>query len=173
MPWTLIIPSAVLIAGCAAIIVFSKRESYRLLLKNTAESVENITALTRKHIDIYERLYGLIFFFANDLSVEKQKFTADEICGMQELFDLNILVDLEISILMEKANASEKLITERSVSLKNLAEELEDYEKNYAPAIMLFNERIIDVQKKTRNALSKKILSGIGSCLYSPVVFPN
>ena len=74
---------------------------------------------------------------------------------------------------MEKANASEKLITERSVSLKNLTEELEDYEKNYAPAIMLFNERIIDVQKKTRNALSKKILSGIGSCLYSPVVFPN
>ncbi len=137
MPWTLIIPSAVLMVGCLTVVIFSKRESYRLLLKNTAESAETITALTRKHIDIYERLYGLIFFFANDLSVEKQKFAVEETCNMQELFDLNIIIDLEISVLMEKANSSEKLFAERSVSLKNLTEELEEYEKNYAPAIML------------------------------------
>ncbi len=173
MPWTLIIPSAVLMVGCLTVVIFSKRESYRLLLKNTAESAETITALTRKHIDIYERLYGLIFFFANDLSVEKQKFAVEETCNMQELFDLNIIIDLEISVLMEKANSSEKLFAERSVSLKNLTEELEEYEKNYAPAIMLFNERVSEVQKKTRSTLSKKILSGVGICSHSPIVFPN
>ena len=173
MPWTLIIPSAVLMVGCLTVVIFSRRESYRLLLKNTAESAETIAALTRKHIDIYERLYGLIFFFANDLSVEKQKFAVEETCNMQELFDLNIIIDLEISVLMEKANSSEKLFAERSVSLKNLTEELEEYEKNYAPAIMLFNERVSEVQKKTRSTLSKKILSGVGICSHSPIVFPN
>ena len=173
MSWTLIVPPVLLIAGCVAVLVFSRRQNYRLLLKNTAESVESITDLTRRHIDVYERLYGLIFFFANDLSAEKQNFTIGEDPDMQELFDLNILVDLEISILMEKATSSEKLVAERSVSLKNITEELEDYEKNYAPSIMLFNQRVGEVQKKTRNALSKKILSGIGTCTHSPIVFPN
>ena len=173
MPWTLIIPSVLLILGCIAIVVFSKRQNYRLMLKNTEESVETITALTRKHIDLYERLYGLVFFFANDLSVEKQKFAIDETCDMQTLFDLNILIDLELSILMEKANSSEKLAAERSMSLKNLTEELEDYENNYAPAVMLFNQRVNEVQKKTQGTLSKKILTGIGVCTYSPIVFPN
>lgn len=173
MPWALIIPSALLIVGCIAVIIFSRRENYRLLLKNTAESAEDITNLTRNHIDIYERLYALVFFFANDLSVEKEKFSVEQSCDMQELFDLNILIDLEISILLEKANASEKLIAERSVSLKNLTQELEEYEKNYAPAIMLFNQRVSDLQKKTRSTLSKKILKGIGICSYSPIVFPN
>lgn len=173
MPWTIIIPSALLVVGCLTVFVFSKRENYRLLLKNTAESAESITSLTRTHIDIYERLYGLVFFFANDISVEKQKFTVEDNGDMQELFDLNILIDLEVSILLEKANASEKLIAERSVSLKNLTEELEEYEKNYAPAIMLFNQRVGEIQKRTRSALSKRILKGIGVCLHSPIVFPN
>ena len=173
MPWALIIPCILLAAGCIAVLVFSRRENYRLLLKNANESAENITALTRSHIAIYERLYGLIFFFANDLSAEKQTFAFEENSDMQELFDLNILIDLEISILAEKANSSEKLISERSVSLRNLTEELEEYEKNYAPAIILFNRRVSDIQKKTRNALSKKILKGIGTCVYSPIVFPN
>ena len=173
MSWTLIVPPVLLIAGCVAVLIFSRRQNYRLLLKNTAESVESITDLTRKHIDVYERLYGLIFFFANDLSVEKQNFTLGEDPDMQELFDLNILIDLEISILMEKATSSEKLVAERSVSLKNITEELEEYEKNYAPAIMLFNQRVGEVQKKTRSALSRKILSGIGVCTHSPIVFPN
>lgn len=173
MPWELVVPSVLLLISCLIIVVFSRRQNYRLLMKNTAESVESITDLTRRHIDIYERLYGLIFFFANDLSVEKQKFALGEDFDMQELFDLNILVDLEISILMEKASSSEKLVAERSVSLKNITEELEEYEKNYAPAIMLFNQRVDKVHKKTRNTLSRKILSGIGVCTHSPIVFPN
>jgi hypothetical protein len=173
MSWALIVPPVLLIAGCVAVLIFSRRQNYRLLLKNTAESVESITDLTRRHIDVYERLYGLIFFFANDLSAEKQNFALGEGSDMQELFDLNILVDLEISILMEKATSSEKLVAERSVSLKNITEELEDYEKNYAPAIMLFNQRVGEVQKKTRSTLSRKILSGIGVCTHSPIVFPN
>lgn len=173
MPWTLIVPTALLVAGCLIVTVFSKRESHRLMLKNISESAESITELTRKHIDIYERLYGLIFFFANDLSVDKQKFTVSENGDMQELFDLNILIDLEISALSETADSSEKLTAERSVSLKNLKEELEEYEKNYAPSVMLFNQRVNEIQKKTRGSITKKILKGTGTCTYSPIVFPN
>ena len=173
MPWTLVIPSILLALGCIAMVIFLRRQNYRLLLKNITESVESMTELTRKHIDIYERLYGLIFFFANNLSVEKQKFEVNDTGDMQELFDLNILVDLEVSLLMEKAYSSEKLCAERSMSLKNLTEELEEYEKNYAPSIMLFNRRVGDAQKKIQSAPSRKILSGLGACPYSPIVFPN
>ncbi|MBE6608299.1 MAG: hypothetical protein E7633_07070 [Ruminococcaceae bacterium] len=173
MPWTLIIPSFLLFAGCITVVVFSKREGYRLLLKKADESAEDIVNLTCSHVDIYERLYALIFFFANDLSGEKQKFAVDKSRDMQDVFDTNILVDLEISRLFEKAHASEKLIAERSVSLKNLTEELEEYEKNYAPAVVLFNQRVSDAHRRSKSAISKKILSGLGTCSYQPIVFPR
>jgi len=71
------------------------------------------------------------------------------------------------------AGASEKLIAERSVSLKNLTEELEEYEKNYAPAVVLFNQRVSDAHRRSKSAISKKILSGLGTCSYQPIVFPR
>ncbi len=173
MPWTLIIPSVLLAAGCMATVIFSKRESYRLLLQNIDTSAEDIIDLTRKHMDIYERLYALIFFFGNDSSVEKQKFAVSQSKDMQDVFDLNILIDLEISLLLEKAQASEKLVSERSVSLKNLTEEIEEYEKNFAPAVILFNQRIDEAQRRTRFALTKKMLGDLGPCTYASIVFPR
>ncbi|MBP3332622.1 MAG: hypothetical protein J6M35_01100 [Clostridia bacterium] len=173
MPWTLIIPSLLLAAGCIAIVVFSRREGYRLLLKCIDASAGEITDLTRKHIDVYERLYALIFFFDNDSSVEKQKFPLSDSRDMQEVFELNIQIDLEVSILLEKAMASEKLTSERSVSLNNLIKELEEYEKNLAPALILYNQQIDDVKKRTRFSLSKKMLKGLGECAYSPIIFPR
>ena len=173
MPWTLIIPSILLGAGCIATVVFSNRESYRLLLKNIDSSAEDILKLTRTHIDIYERLYALIFFFGSDLSLEKQKFEAAQSRDMQEVFDLNISIDLEISRLLEKAEANEKLVAERSVSLRNLTEELEEYEKNFAPAVTLFNKRVDEAERKTRLSLSKKILKDLGPCTYAQIVFPK
>lgn len=173
MQWTLIIPSVLLAAGCITIVVFSRREGYRLLLRNIDASAEEIINLTRRHIDIYERLYALIFFFDNDSSVEKQKFSLGDSRDMQEVFELNIQIDLEVSILLEKAMASEKLTSERSVSLNNLNEELGEYEKNLAPALILYNQQIDEVKKRTRFSLSKKMLKGIGECTYSSITFPR
>ncbi len=171
MQWAFIIPIILLAAGSVAVIIFSLRESYRNTLKDVEQSAQEFRHLTSEHVDIYERMYALVFFFGNDLSADKTEFSIPENASLQDLFDINTQVDFELSLLSEKIAGSESLMKERSASIKKLNGEIEEHESSFMTCALLLNKRIVSARRYSSFRFSEYILKNLGKCVYKPVIF--
>ncbi len=171
MEWAFIIPTILLAALCVAVVIFSLRESYRNALREIDSAAENLREIVTKHIDVYERMYAIVFFFGNDSSADKTQFSAPEDAGMQELFDISTKVDFEISLLCEKISKSETLTKERGASVKKLYTELEEHESNLLSSASLYNEHIVAARRYSSFKLSKYLLKGLDECKREQIVF--
>ncbi len=162
-----------LACACLTLSVFSQRAAYAQTLRETDACAENIINAVKKQLELYERLYALVFFFANDSSVDKQKFSLSESRNMQEVFDTYVIADSEINLLMKKVHDSPDLLAERSVSVKNITEELEKLDKDIACEVSLFNDRIESARIQYMLPFSKRLYRGLGECAYLPIVFKS
>lgn len=171
MQWIFIIPIISLAAGSVAIIIFSLRESYRIALADVNEAAEKVRELTNEHIGIYERMYALVFFFGADISADKTEFSVPENAGMQELFDINMQVDLELSLLSEKISQSEIIMKERGATIKKIGEELENFESVFFATVAELNKRIHTARLFVAFKPTRRVFRDIGKCSQRPIVF--
>ncbi len=160
-----------LAAGCVAVLIFSVRESYRNTTRDIDLTSENIRNLVLSYIDIYDRMYALVFFFGNSSSEDKAEFAIPENANMQELYDINSQIDFQISLLCEKASKSDSFMKERGTSVKKLYAEIEAHESNFFTSTALFNERVACAKHYSSFKLSKYVLKKLEPCIHKEIVF--
>ena len=171
MPWILILLVILMAGACSVIIVLSLRASYRTLLSDIDSTVTKIHEITSLRLDIYDRMHGLLFFFAGDSLPPKKEFSIPQDAAAQELYDLNVLIDTELSLLIDTASQNEELRKQRGVTIRNTEAELEKLESELTTSILFFNDRIRTSKRYKHFILSGYFLSGIEQLEYREIIF--
>lgn len=171
MKWILFACITVLVALVALCAAFTLRESYKLTLVRTESAADRVRALAKKHIDVYEKTYALVFFFGGDLSssIDKKEFTLSDEMPMQNIFDTARNIDLELSDLVRKIEDCESIMKDRGASVKKTLAEIEILERDFIAETVAFNKYVSRARITMSVRPLRRLLKNIGKCPYRTV----
>ena len=149
------------------------RAYYSTVLSDIDTSTDRIRELTLSRIEVYERIHGIMFFLSGSAIPDKKDFPIPEDATPQQLCDINISLDAELSLLIDAVSQSEDLKKERGNSIKNAETELYQLESELTTSILFLGERIRKSKRLENLPLSAYFFSEMKRCGHDEIIFPE
>ena len=171
--WLPILLTILISGACSVLIVLLMRAYYSAVLSDIDTSIDRIRELTLSRTEVYERIHGIMFFLSGSAIPDKKDFPIPEDATPQQLCDINISLDAELSLLIDAVLQSEDLKKERGSSIKNAETELYQIESELTTSILFLGERIRKSKRLENLPLSAYFFSGMKKCGHSEINFPE